>query len=147
MPVPALAALLPVVLGAAFASAGSVLLAAVSVDTLFAFTLTGALPEPDPVVPELDPATGVVVAVDPEPAAGVDPATVPEPAGAVGGGTAALALTSAPVPQGICPPGVPSAFGGCVVFVGSVVWPDAEAMAKRPVPVQLALGSRKEENM
>ena len=41
-------------------------------------------------------------------------------------------LTSAPVPQGIASPSV------CVAFVGVVVAPESEAMAKRPVQVVFA---------
>lgn len=50
----------------------------------------------------------------------------------VGGGTALLGSVSAPVPQGIAAP------PGCVAFVGGVVAPESDAMAKRPVQVVFA---------
>ncbi len=49
----------------------------------------------------------------------------------VGVTPAEVELTSAPVPQGIASPSV------CVAFVGVVVAPESEAIAKRPVQVVL----------
>lgn len=49
-----------------------------------------------------------------------------------GAATALLGSVSAPVPQGIAAP------PGCVAFVGVVVAPESEAMAKRPVQVVFA---------